>query len=733
MTLQSVAINGKKHRLGKRVGRGGEGDVYLLEDDHSVAVKIYTLASLDDRAEKIKAFVQEELYKRASQVAFPIAEVHNTQTGVFIGFTMKMVANYKPLHELYAPGARRVHFPQADYRFLVRTASNIARAVASVHANNCVIGDINHSGILVSDRAMVSLIDADSFQIKTRNGQFLCKVGVPEYTPPELQGASLQGVTRSANHDAFGLAVVIFQLLFMGRHPFVGTTRKGAGDPPALQENIRLLRYAYTDLRNVGMDQPPGTPSIADFHPKVAEFFDKAFGLDGLANRPSSNDWVAVLDELESRLVKCQDNPLHFIPQGSSECAWCDMERQLGTILFLPNTGTLPASHNFSASNFDLEAIWRVILGIKNSFNGSLNPRFHSANPEPSLAAKAAKKDEGSTSFVGPAVMVGSVIAFFMAPKAFLFWLFTGYLGYVAYGDKKNLDPTPFTSAYEACENIFNRELDNWNKKNGVDKFIKLYEELNAAYDDYKLVEKNGQRLVSVYTDNRRSLQLKSFLDAFSLDQTRIRGIGPSKRAVLASYGIDTAADIEKSRLLGVPGFGAANSQPLLEWRAKLEARFVYRPDLTAGDHASIAQIKIQTEGKLKPLRDRLVAGPQALQLLIAQIQKIASIEDSNLSKAKFNKEQARRDLEFLGIAIPTIAKSKAAGAAPPRTTSISLPRSATPKAPTSGGHTSSVSNVICPRCSSSMVKRLAKKGRNAGHYFWGCSRYPGCKGTRNA
>ena len=36
-----------------------------------------------------------------------------------------------------------------------------------------------------------------------------------------------------------------------------------------------------------------------------------------------------------------------------------------------------------------------------------------------------------------------------------------------------------------------------------------------------------------------------------------------------------------------------------------------------------------------------------------------------------------------------------------------------------------------CPRCDSPMVERTAKKGRYAGQTFWGCSRYPNCKGIR--
>ena len=33
-----------------------------------------------------------------------------------------------------------------------------------------------------------------------------------------------------------------------------------------------------------------------------------------------------------------------------------------------------------------------------------------------------------------------------------------------------------------------------------------------------------------------------------------------------------------------------------------------------------------------------------------------------------------------------------------------------------------------CPKCGADMVLRTAKKGRNAGSRFWGCSAYPNCR-----
>ncbi len=39
---------------------------------------------------------------------------------------------------------------------------------------------------------------------------------------------------------------------------------------------------------------------------------------------------------------------------------------------------------------------------------------------------------------------------------------------------------------------------------------------------------------------------------------------------------------------------------------------------------------------------------------------------------------------------------------------------------------------VLCPECGASMVLRTAKRGLRSGEQFWGCSRYPVCRGKLN-
>jgi restriction system protein len=53
--------------------------------------------------------------------------------------------------------------------------------------------------------------------------------------------------------------------------------------------------------------------------------------------------------------------------------------------------------------------------------------------------------------------------------------------------------------------------------------------------------------------------------------------------------------------------------------------------------------------------------------------------------------------------------------------------RSQTPPQPRPSAETA----PSCPTCQSPMVRRTAKKGPNVGSQFWGCSKYPACRGTR--
>src|SRR4051794_11459638 len=117
-----------------------------------------------------------------------VATLRATASGTPQGLLMPRVRGYQEAHLLYTPKSRRAAFPEAQFPFLVHASINIARAFATVHEAGQVIGDVNHGNLLVSSDARVTLIDCDSFEITDGNATFPCLVGVPTYTPPELQG-----------------------------------------------------------------------------------------------------------------------------------------------------------------------------------------------------------------------------------------------------------------------------------------------------------------------------------------------------------------------------------------------------------------------------------------------------------------------------------------------------------------------------------------------------------------
>jgi DNA-binding helix-hairpin-helix protein with protein kinase domain len=227
----------------------------------------------------------------------------------------------QPIQQLYNPTQRLRAFPRAGWQFQVRAAVNLAAAFDEVHRAGCLVGDVNESNALVSDKALVRLIDCDSFQVRAGGRQYLCEVGKPQYTPPELQGRSLRGLTRTENHDRFGLAVLIYQLLFVGRHPYMGVY-KGRGDP-SFQQLIAEYRFAQGPAAaSWDMAPPPHVPTLADIPADLGGLFRRAFERGGEADRrPTAADWLAALGRLEPGLAECTADP--GTPTGRGPAGAC--------------------------------------------------------------------------------------------------------------------------------------------------------------------------------------------------------------------------------------------------------------------------------------------------------------------------------------------------------------------------------------------------------------------------
>jgi DNA-binding helix-hairpin-helix protein with protein kinase domain len=719
MTPNLFSVTGKPLKLAHRIGKGGEGEVYALSDEPDIAIKMYTVPDVRSREAKIAKMIAEELAKRTPLIAFPIEPIRD-KAGVFAGFTMRRVNEHQPLHELYSPAARKAAFPRADYRFLVRTATNISRAVAATHAAGCVIGDINHSGILISDRATTTLIDADSFQIVDGAMQYLCKVAVPEYTPPELQGAQLDQVLRTSNHDAFGLAVVIFQLLWMGRHPFSGRYARGEIQ---IEQAIAQHRFAYSRQRSTEMQPPPAVPGLADFPKPIGDAFETAFGPAGRQQRPTAAQWIALLSELETSLKKCGRNSLHYYPDAASECPWCKMERIQGMQLFVPAVNYAQAGA-FAPVRGDIAAIWRAIEAVQAPSTNTQSPTFAPvASPSASAQAQAAIGAKQQRRALGVGLIAIAGVCLVALPAYFLIWLILGGVGVRLVQGKTEGDDELLRNAKDIELRFLEAERD-WIKRNDASGWFELKENLRRLKSEFDGLPLTESRRIQEHERNRRAEQLKVFLEGFQIRREKIANVGPTKLATLTSYGIETAADVSSEAVQNVPGFGPVNSQPLLEWRRKLEARFVYNANPTIADKVAISTIRTELAQRADDIKKELTRDHEWLVRMAATFKQRQQSVDPFLQTLHEQREQVRADLKLLNLTLPPVqlpARPTAATGWSPAPSPAQSPRSSTAKP---GG-------LQCPTCGSRMVARTAKRGRRAGSKFWGCSRYPNCRGTR--
>ncbi|HYE76786.1 MAG TPA: hypothetical protein VEI97_02260, partial [bacterium] len=307
---------------GERIGEGGEGIVYELDDEPGMLVKVYKRRLAGEQPRKLRALAATGSPELSTVAAWPQTLVVNG-FGELCGFTMPYVTDGQRLTTLISPVTRLKRWATRDYRFLVRVAANLARLVATVHAAGVVIGDLSEANILVTPDGLTYLVDCDSVQVIDGDEVLECRVGVARYLAPEIQTLELARTPRGPQQDIFSLAVLLFQLLMMGRHPFAGVHRGDAD----LDEATCILRglYAYSP-RVRSLEPPVGAPPLGLVGETLAGLFERAF-LPSLppALRPEPEEWIAALDTLEADLVRCPPRPGHYYPRHLQSCVWCGL------------------------------------------------------------------------------------------------------------------------------------------------------------------------------------------------------------------------------------------------------------------------------------------------------------------------------------------------------------------------------------------------------------------------
>lgn len=345
--------------LGKEIGQGGEATVYQVQGQPHRLAKLYR-KHRPNYDQKLKWMIDHhptDPSQGIGHTSFAWPQERLYRNGTLVGYLMPFIQNTVPVLDVYNPHRRAKCLPEFNWKYLHRAASNLAAAVRAIHDCGYVIGDLNESNILVTKTALITIIDTDSFQVREHGNIHFCLVGKPEYTPPELQGMRLDDRVRTSEHDCFGLAVLIFQIIMDGSHPF-RSKWLGSGDPPSFEAKISKGWFPHAVPPPYSLKPPPDV-SLDILYPDIANLFHQCFvhGHHDPHQRPTANDWDEALKKAEQKLMQCPNGHfysghLHFCPQ----CPRVIRTPQLP----LPYTRPLQPSHgSFPQIQSDVWDYWR--------------------------------------------------------------------------------------------------------------------------------------------------------------------------------------------------------------------------------------------------------------------------------------------------------------------------------------------------------------------------------------
>lgn len=284
---------GNKKQLADMLAQGGEGSVYPLIDRSDILVKVYhadKLGAISDRYQrKIDAMISKKDKLAKLNICWPLLSVFD-ENQRWIGYAMRKGQGV-PMSYLAHALAYQKHFPTLDRVAIVQYLLSYLDTIEQLHFKGVMVGDYNLQNFLCDEtNHTVSLIDCDSYQVSVDAKHYPCPVGSPDLTPIEHHGKDFSQVMRTVESELFSVAIVLFQCLMLGRHPY---------DVIGGEDRVSNMKQGNFAYGIGGRGIPKGAwYNIWSHMPSLLKgMFIQVFreGSTDVSNRPSIRDWKKAL------------------------------------------------------------------------------------------------------------------------------------------------------------------------------------------------------------------------------------------------------------------------------------------------------------------------------------------------------------------------------------------------------------------------------------------------------
>jgi serine/threonine protein kinase len=306
----------------RKLGRGATANVYRVQfNGKDFAAKIYhsgrvfnktkIQAMLDHPPQNCEVIQSGQEYPQFAWPQFLVLDDNNVE----VGFLMPLVDANKSftLDYYYDPGLFKKlgSHDESALSYKLEIAKNLSLLVADLHRQGHFIIDCKPQNIRVYRRNhVVTLIDCDGFSVKGEGVRFPAELLSTDYIAPEAQLQNSSPADLNEFQDRYALAVILFQLLNRGTHPFQGILSDNSVSANTNDEKAALGLYPHgIELDPRIKPRPQSTHHL--WPAETRALFDKAFKSVFPSSRPTASMWAQHFDTLlaTKTLVRCEKFP----------------------------------------------------------------------------------------------------------------------------------------------------------------------------------------------------------------------------------------------------------------------------------------------------------------------------------------------------------------------------------------------------------------------------------------